>query len=48
VASTPRPPPTVAELARLTRLVAKKTGKRLVRMGFGDDDALRRLAEAEG
>ena len=40
-------PPTVAELARLTRLVATKTGKRLVQMGFGDDDAIRRLAEAE-
>ena len=43
----PLSPPTSAELARLTRLVAKKTGKRLVRMGFGDDDAIRRLAEAE-
>lgn len=40
-------PPTSAELDRLTRLVAKKTGKRLVRMGFGDDEAIRRLAEAE-
>jgi len=40
-------PPTSAELARLTRTVAKKVGRTLVRMGFGDDDAIRRLAEAE-
>jgi len=40
-------PPTSVELARLTRTVAKKAGKALVRMGFGDDDAIGRLAEAE-
>jgi hypothetical protein len=40
-------PPTAAELARLTRIVAKKVGKALVRMGFGDDDAISSLAEAE-
>jgi hypothetical protein len=40
-------PPTSAELARLTRTVARKVGRTLVRMGFGDDDAIKRLAEAE-
>jgi hypothetical protein len=40
-------PPTSTELARLTRTVAKKVGRTLVRMGFGDDDAIQRLAEAE-
>ena len=41
------PAPTSAELARLTRVVAKKVGQALVRLGFGDDDAIRNLAEAE-
>ena len=41
------PPPTSAELARLTRVVAKKVGQALVSLGFGDDDAIRNLAEAE-
>lgn len=43
----PLSPPTPAELARLTRVIAKRVGRALVRLGYGGDDAIRNLAEAE-
>ena len=43
----PLPPPTDAELLRLTEVIAKNVGKALDRLGLGGDDAVSTVAEGE-